>query len=252
MKFKFLIFYSLFVSHLLYAGYPCPIDVNMYEAKLSWRDNSADLAMLKTKQLWLGISYREEDNHKIILVPRADSPAYLAGVKKNDVLVSINGVIFASQDDMEIYLDKALNTNTTKPITFNVLRGQKPLSIKVIPTYKDPLFMGLFNASDDTECLSKSIEDLTVKQKKIIEEAIIDKNKGFRCNDAHKDKKLKKEFETGSLIMARGEKRVIFVMPNWQTTCVDVALYDNVSKEQLETLMDTITKKYTEDRWRNP
>lgn len=252
MKFKFIIFYSFFLSHLLYAGDPCPIDIYMYEAKLSWRDNNADISKLQKKYLWLDISYKEEDNHKIILVPRADSPAYLAGVKKNDVLVSINGVTFVSQDDMEIYLNKALDTNTPKQITFNVLRGEKPLTIKVIPTHKDPLFIGLFNASDDTECLSKSIEDLTAKQKKIIEEAIIDKNKGFRCIDAHQNKKLQKEFETGSLIMARGETRVIFVMPHWQTTCVDIAVYDNASKEQLEKLMDTISAKYTQDRFRNP
>lgn len=251
MKFKFIIFYSFFLSHLLYAGDPCPIDIDMYEAKLSWRDNNADISKLQKKYLWLGISYKEENN-KIILIPRVDSPAYLAGVKKNDVLVSINGVTFVSQDDMEIYLDKLLATNNTKTIDINIVRGQKSLAVKVKPTYKDPLFMGLYRTSDNAECLTTTIEDLTTKQKKIIEEAIIDKNKGFRCVDAHQNKKLQKEFETGSLIMARGEKRVIFVMPHWQTTCVDTAVYDNASKEQLEKLMDTISAKYTQDRFRNP
>ena len=172
------------MSCLLYAGDPCPIDIDMYEARLSWRDNNADISKLKNKYLWLGISYKDE-NDKIILTPRADSPAQLAGIKEDDILVSINKIAFKSKDDMEIYLDKLLATNNTKTIDINILRGQKSLAIKVKPAYKDPLFMGLYRTLDDTECLTKWIEDLTTKQKKIIEEAIIDKNKGFRCVDAH-------------------------------------------------------------------
>lgn len=249
-----MIFYSLFASHLLYAGDPCPIDIDIYEAKLSWRDNSTDISKLKSKYLWLGISYKETENSTIILTPHEDSPAMLAGIKSGDSLLAINKnkLHFYTEAEVSKILDKTLNVSNISPITFEILRQGKIKTINIKPAYKDPLLMGIYRNPSEKNCLNPRIVDITSKQKKIIEDAIVDKNKGFRCVDAHKNSKLLKEFETDSLIMARGEKRVIFVMPHWQTTCVEASLYDNASKEQLEILMDTISKKYTEDRFRNP
>ncbi|TQV61528.1 MAG: hypothetical protein FNT15_09605, partial [Sulfurovum sp.] len=87
---------------------------------------------------------------------------------------------------------------------------------------KDSLFLKIYKNSH-YECSESSIKYLTAKQSKIVEEAITDKDRAFRCTDAHKNKKLQKEFSSysGSMIMARGEKRVIFVMPHWQTTCIN-------------------------------
>jgi len=118
---------------------------------------------------------------------------------------------------------------------------------------KDSLFLKIYKNSH-YECSESSIKYLTPKQSKIVEEAITDKDRAFRCTDAHKNKKLQKEFSSysGSMIMARGEKRVIFVMPHWQTTCINSVLYDGASKDKVLKLFETVSSKYREDRFKNP
>lgn len=239
---------------MMSAGDPCPIDIDIYEAKLSWRDNSADISKLKSKYLWLGIGYQETENGTIVLTPHKESPAILAGIKNGDSLLAINKnkLRFYTKEEVSNILDKALNTPTINPIIFEVLREGKIKTINIKPAYKDPLLMGIYKNPSEENCLNPRIVDITSKQKKILEEVIIDKKKGFRCLDAHKNSKLIKEFETDSLIMARGEKRVIFVMPTWQTVCVDSDKYDGASNEEFKKLLDLVTDKYTTNRFRYP
>jgi hypothetical protein len=254
LKVKYILFGIILSFKMVLAGDPCPIDIDIYEAKLSWRDNSADISKLKSKYLWLGISYKETENSTIVLTPHEDSPAMLAGIKSGDNLLAINKnkLQFYSEAEVSNILDKALNASNTSPITFEILRQDKIKTISIKPAYKDPLLMGIYKNPSEENCLNLNIVDITPKQKKTIEEVVVDKNKGFRCKDAHLDKKLIMAFESGSLIMTRGEKRVIFVMPHWQTVCVESDKYDGASSEELKKLLNLVTDKYTTDRFRNP
>lgn len=254
MKIRYILFGVILSFQIILAGDPCPIAIDIYETKLSWRDNDADISKLKSKYLWLGIIYKETENGTIVLTPRKDSPAMLAGIKNGDSLLAINKnkLHFYTEKEVSNILSKALDTSNTAPITFEVLREGKTKTINVKPSYRDSLLMSIYKNPSEENCLNPRIVDITPEQKKIVEEVIVNKNKGFRCVDAHKNSKLLKEFETNSLIMARGEKRVIFIMPTWQTVCVNSDKYDGVSSEEFKKLLDLVTDKYTTHRFRYP
>jgi hypothetical protein len=58
----------------------------------------------------------------------------------------------------------------------------------------------------------------------------------------------------------RGGRRVILVMPGWQTTCIDSSDYDrdelNKASEQVNKtwakLLDRVSARYVKDRFNNP
>jgi regulator of sigma E protease len=71
------------------------------------------------------------------------TPAYMAGLKKNDLVVSIDGVDISSWEDMA----NAIMASKGKTIAISVLRGDKILTKKVTPEVKK--FKNIFNEDVD-------------------------------------------------------------------------------------------------------
>jgi regulator of sigma E protease len=71
------------------------------------------------------------------------TPAYMAGLKKNDLVVSIDGVDISSWEDMA----NAIMASNGKTLAISVLRGDKILTKKVTPEVKK--FKNIFNEDVD-------------------------------------------------------------------------------------------------------
>lgn len=247
------VFLGLAVSITAHAGDPCPIGIDFIEARPSWRDHVADIKALKTKRLWLGL-VSSDKNNGVTLRAHANSPAESAGVRAGDLLVSVNDTPVQTISQSNQAIDHALNANAAVKLV--IKREQKNISLTVTAEYVDPVFWGLVNAGQEMECRQATKKEISAEQQNIIARVLVDKQYGFDCGNAHQNKALVKAFESGSLIMMRGGKRLIFVMPGWQTTCVNADTYDDkgftVRSEKWAQLLNKISLRYVKDRFANP
>ena len=243
-----------------FAGDPCPIGIELYEARPSWRDHAADLKALKTKRLALGLTSFDDDNGKITLSARPGSPAERAGVQDKDELVSINGQSSAGRTKNNRIFDQLLRNSPDAPVKLVVKRSGELMSLELLPERVDPIFWGILNAGEAIECRKVSLRSPTAEQQRQIEKALVDTQRNFLCADGHQNKALQKMFESGSLIMMRGGKRIMFVMPGWQTTCVNTGEYDGqrTSSDSAQgqktwmQLLNRVSERYVKDRFKNP
>jgi hypothetical protein len=126
------------VAASAWAGDPCPISIDLYEARPSWRDHSADLKALKTKRMMLGINSKLGSNGAIMLRPRAGGPAQRSGVQDKDELVSINGQPSSTAANNKRIFDQALRETPDAVLSLQVKRNGQTLTLDVKPEPAGP------------------------------------------------------------------------------------------------------------------
>jgi len=229
------------------AGDPCPIGLDVAEYTPEWRDRTADLDALSSKRTWLGLNYYGESEVKVRrTVP--GSPADGSGLKKGDVIATFNGVAVTGR----AHLNELFDSHPNGPVTLGIRRGDETSTLTLERGPADPVFLGLVNEAETTECRRVRIVALTESQAAAVATGAFDANKGFRCQDAHVA--LDSSFDSGSLVMIRGGRRILLTMPGWATTCVAVAEYDGegLTSSRLRALLERLARSYVQDRHDNP
>lgn len=82
----------------------------------------------------LGLFVGAADTRPIVSTVVKDNPAYEAGMKDGDYILSINGHKIRTSDDISLYLQIE---DKDKPIEFEVRRGEKELTFKVTPVKEE-------------------------------------------------------------------------------------------------------------------
>ncbi|MCP4869861.1 MAG: PDZ domain-containing protein [Proteobacteria bacterium] len=240
---------ALLLPSAALAGDPCPITLELHEYTPTWRDRGADLDALESQRSWYGLNYRGTETVRVRHVI-AGSPAAASGLAAGDLLTSFNGTPITSRSHLGELFD-ALGTSNSK-VSLGVDRKGTAMTVELVRGAADPVFFGLVNATESTECRSVSIWSLTEAQAAAVASGAFTDQRGFRCDDAHTA--MGSAFESGDVIMIRGGRRILLTMPGWGTTCVAVADYDGakLTTDALSALLERLAKAYVADRHDNP
>lgn len=237
---------SLF-SHVL-AGDPGPIDLTVYNVTPSWRNAQEDIATLESKLFRAGIGYNDRSGSVVISTIFKGSAASKSGLTVGDTLLAVNDMVVKTESDVS----KAFDVIRVAPINLQVKRSSDTLTITVHRSMGDPLFYNLLYWAKEEYNAIIRYGSVTDGDQALIEEKAFTSSKGFRTDDAHK--RLKGHFPEGTLLMIRGGKRILFVLPGWSTVCVKVPDYDGalLTDAKLEKLWTRIVGKYDNWRYANP
>lgn len=234
----------MFWMALAWAGDPCPITVDFLEYTPSWRDRAADLAALKSKKELYGVTYKTRNKQVQVtrLVPHTQAATLL---KVGDVIEAVQGAPVTSNKEVDAAWPDG-------PVTFTIQRDGTSRPITVPKSVMDPLVAGMFIHAKQQECRDVGFLPLTTEQAAAVAKGAFDDNRGFRCEDAHTA--IKATFEPGSIVAIRGGHRVLFTMPGWTTTCVDVAATDGpaLTEDVIGKTLEKLTAAYVKDRHDNP
>lgn len=258
----------LFMSILVNAGDPCPIQFKFYDAGIpSWLNQEEVLSTLSNKSFWLGIDYStklEKNGTLGIKITKIykNSPAELSGLKAGDYITKIDNVPIAKQDKNTPFDKVLMQKNLNDSITFSLLRDEKKQKVSLILNQtRDPLIVKLSQQLvDDRErknrkfpCTHVKHSVLEKEKKKKVHAEIFLKNKRFDCENAHKkisDLKLVDEYSKGNVFVIRGSKRILFVHLGWKTMCVNYN--GNLTQTQRRKVLSTLFDDYIKDRHLNP
>lgn len=238
----------LIVLTTLWAGDPGPISLKFYSVTPSWRNKTQDIAKLQSKLFRAGVGFDAEDNKVFVTRTFPGSAAQKSGLQKADTILSVNGTPVLTVDDFK----QSCESTNKAALNLEVKRGNQILPISVIRSMEDPLYYKLAYWAEDEYNAYISYGTASEEEQQIIEEKAFTASKGFRTEDAHK--RLKGHFPEETLIMIRGGKRILFILPGWSTVCVKVSDYDGdlLTSARLEKLWSRIVGKYDNWRYANP
>lgn len=227
------------------AGDPCPIPIVLHAHTPSWRDGAADLAALTSQARLFGLTWG--DGNRVLQVEPA-LPAEASGLRPGDRITTFDG---AELRDHE-HLGQLFDALTTDTVALSVLREDTPFDVRLTRTAVDPLLRSMVGVLGGLECRSAEVHTLTEAERAAIEAKAFDMHRGFRCDDAHK--RLADDFDSGDLLLLRGGRRVLLIMPGWTSLCVQVADHDGalLTPERTGALLDRLTSAYVADRHNNP
>ncbi|MCB9779386.1 MAG: PDZ domain-containing protein [Alphaproteobacteria bacterium] len=238
------------------AGDPCPIDLVFHEATPSWRDREADLAALRSRSWWLGVSYGSGSPVRVTAVA-PDGPAGRAGLTRGDLLESVDGQPIADSTDVGRLLDAAART-----VALGIRREGAEQTLTIERGAADPVFLGAVQALHGQDCRNARIDGLTDAQRAAVERGVFTPDRAFRCDDAHRALAPSPDggdaedggFASGDVVVVRGGRRILWTMPGWATRCVDVAALDGdaLTDEHLRELVEALAAPYVQDRHDNP
>lgn len=239
----------ILLSALAMAGDPCPIGLDLYEYTPEWRDRDADLGALTTKRRWLGFSFHSRGDAVVVKSVVAEGPMARAGVKVGDRLVKVGGVLIGQSGDVDSGLNGPQSVDT---VDLEILRDGTPMTLSVKRGFADPVLLGMVNALEKTDCRHPSVKSLSDAQRAAVAAGAFTPERGFRCDDAHVA--LSGAFDSGSVVMVRGGKRILLTVPGWGTKCVFVADHDGdrFTSERLIALIESAASAYLQDRHDNP
>ncbi|MCO4744548.1 MAG: PDZ domain-containing protein [Proteobacteria bacterium] len=231
------------------AGDPCPITLSFAEFTPEWRDRAADLEALESKRKWMGLSYRKRAGLVVVSKVLPRSPADLAGVKVGERIAAVNSRPVLSVE----HANKMFDTPSAVigiDLTLDVDGDRRSVRIDRGPA--DPVFLGLVNTSENQACRDVGVFAISDEQGAALVKGAFNEGKGFRCEDAHEA--LEESFESGSVVMIRGGRRLLLTMPGWTTQCVAVEELDGtgLTMDTLQVQLDTLTADYVKDRHDNP
>ncbi len=231
---------------LAQAGDPCPIDLRFAEYTPEWRDRAVDLAALSVQRSWFGLTL---DGAPSLRVRSAapGSAAGSAGLQSGDIVTSLNGIDVKDRKHLD-----SLFGGVSAEIVLGVSRGGAAVRATLVSGPADPVFLGLMWAAESQECRDATIVALSTAEAAAVAKGAFDESRGFRCEDAHTA--LAGAFESGAVVLVRGEARILLTMPGWATTCVGVADYDGeqLTGERLKALLEGVSARYVRDRHDNP
>jgi hypothetical protein len=239
----------LLLSAGVLAGDPCPIDLSVVEYTPAWRDRSADLAGLSSQRSWFGLSYRGRNNNVHVIGVSPHSPAERAGLQVGDVLVEAGGGVVSNKAAVDAAFDKPINRNS---ISLTVVRDGRRQQLTLSPGPADPLVLALIQAANKAECRNPHLASVTTDQQAALSLGAFTPERGFRCGDAHVA--LADKFESGTLVVVRGGKRLLLTMPGWNTVCAAVADTDGdrLTDATVNRLLESVSAAYVQDRHANP
>lgn len=248
MKLRHILIVILLISAQPFAGDPGPISLTMYNITPSWRNAQNDITALESKLFRAGIGYNDRSGSVVISTIFKESAASKSGLAVGDTLLAVNDKVVKTESEVA----EAFDATKVAPIILQVKRKNEPLTITVNRNMGDPLFYNLIYWARDEYGASIRYGTVTDDDQKLIEEKAFTPSKGFRIEDAHK--RLKGHFPEGTLLMIRGGKRILFVLPGWSTVCVKVPEYDGtlLTDARLEKLWTRIVGRYDNWRYDNP
>ncbi|TNE91392.1 MAG: PDZ domain-containing protein [Deltaproteobacteria bacterium] len=231
------------------AGDPCPIDLQFAEYTPEWRDRSADLAALESRRTWMGLSYGKKAGLVRVKSVIPGSPAEQAGITVGHRLAFVNGKPVVSTEQANELFD-APSAQDEVEVVFDDEGTKSTVVLRRAPA--DPVFLGLVNAAENTECRDVRIVGLSDGQRAAIAKGAFNESRAFQCDSAHKA--LASDFPSGSVVMIRGGSRILLTMPGWTTRCVGVDSLDGTSLTltALKETMSELAKDYVTDRHENP
>ena len=244
---------SLLVSSPVYAGDPCPIRFDVYEAMLPWLNQADTLGALETKRQWLGITHDSKDGFVHVIRIHEGSPAEKAGLKSGDLILGRHD---GHLKDADAFFN---GLEIDVPAKLMVRRDGKDIPLTITPGRRDPVPPGMVDAVKGTGCLIFKRGLLTLAQATLVHSTVL-KNKRFQCKDAHlalaKIDPFKGSQEQ-SLVIVRGTRRILVSVPglyHGRTTCIKSADYDGkkLTKKRLQAVFDSVAKPTIDDRHANP
>lgn len=248
--------FLLAIPQVALAGDPCPIDFEFHDAGApDWLDHGKLLEALKSKDSWVGISFRSGKAGVGVTRVYAGSPAAKAGLLVKDLITAADGVKVTDHKALAAIFKKAA---AGASVTIALTRAGKPVSVKLTLGAQDPVVGALIDHVSAQECTDVGRADLTAAQKKAIRGAVFSKQRRFLCKDAHK--KLK-DFDYGGgvltdghIVVVRGSKRVLISNPGWSTVCVAASSLDGakLTPAALGAVYRRFSSKYVADRRANP
>lgn len=248
MKKTWMLLIILLLSFLIFAGDPGPIRLTMYNVTPSWRNAKKDMAALNSKLFRAGIGYNDRSGSVVISTIFEGSAASKSALTVGDTLLAVNDMVVKTEPEVS----KAFDAVRVAFINLRVKRGSDTLTITVDRNMGDPLFYKLTYWAKDKYGAYISYGTITDEEQALIEEKAFTASKGFRTDDAHKS--LKGHFTEDNLLMIRGGKRILFILPGWSTVCVNVSDYDGtlLTDSRLEELWSRIVGRYDDWRYANP
>lgn len=233
---------------LIFAGDPGPLRITLYNVTPSWRNAQSDIASLKSKLYRTGIGFKDRSGSVVITSIFPESAASKSKLHLRDTILAVNNTPVSNNKECT----NAFDATQDAVIDFLVKRGDEKTTITVQRSLDDPLFYKLAYYAEDHYGAIIRYGYASNTEQKIIEQKAFTTSKGFRTEDAHK--RLKGHFSEGSLIMLRGGKRILFVLPGWSTVCVNVSDYDGnlLTDSRLKKLWTQIVDKYEDWRYANP
>lgn len=254
------------------AGDPCPISYVFHDIGVpDWLKKEKLLDMLVSKDIWIGMSYRDLDGdeaNKGVMITKvwSKSPAQKAGLKKGDVLVSIAGDVVNGRTSVNSLLQKYVAKN---PIELVVHRfapssaaksqseGKKAQQIKLVvkPDQHDPLLAAMIQVNNNPEnCADVYLKSLTEDVQAELRKQVLSPKRRFYCEDAHTRLLKNKNIQEGDIVYIRGSRRVLISTVGFYTVCAIASQYDGekMTRRRVAQLFERITRDYTNDRYENP
>lgn len=241
-----------------YAGDPCPIDFVFYDLGApEWVDHQAVLDGLASKDSWVGITFRDAPGGGVLVsLVSSDGPAAKAGFQVQDVIKTVGGQPVVSRPALS---DLFRATKPGATLEFTVTRAGAEVPIKLVMGQQDPLLGALIDYASKQECASVRRGEASPAMVTAARALAFEKNRRFRCDDAHKalakaDFGEEERLELGAIVAVRGSKRVLLSVPGWTTVCVDAAAFDGpkLAEPALAKLFSQLTARYVKDRHMNP
>jgi hypothetical protein len=231
-----------------WAGDPCPIPLTFHEFTPEWRDRAADLAGLQSQKTWLGVTYREAGGEVVVTAVIPGSPADRAGLQVDDAIVELGGAPVSTRAEVTASLD----AHPDAPVSLTLSRDGASRQGSLARGPADPLFLGLVQATESTDCRSAGVGRLSEAQRAALATGAFDAQRAFRCEDAHQA--LQGAFHSGDVVMVRGGSRVLLTLPGWKTVCVGVSSTDGASLDEARAraLVEELAAPYVKDRHENP
>lgn len=259
------------------AGDPCPISYALHDIGVpDWLKKEKLLDMLTSKDIWIGMSYRDLDGDeagKGVMITKVwpKSPAQKAGLQKGDVLVSIAGDAVNGRASVNSLLQKYVARN---PIEFVVHRsvpqnetkshleeGKKAKQVNiqaklmVKPDQHDPLLVAMIQVNNNPEnCANVYLKSLTEDVQAKLRKQVLSPKKRFYCEDAHTRILKNKNIQEGDIVYIRGSRRILISTAGFYTVCAIASQYDGekMTRSRVAQLFERVTRDYTNDRYENP
>ena len=237
---------------LALAGDPCPIDTDLYDLGVPhWLDRDQVLGGLKSKEVWVGISFSDTKLGLRVHRVFAGGPAATAGLQVDDIITHADGVVAPDKAMFTRHLDRETTGDILK---LTVKRGPQSLALPIRLGYSDPLVRALGRHAAGLDCSDVKYAKFDAARAEALRDAVFEpKNRRFRCKDAHKALTAKK-MNPEALVFVRGSKRVLIAKPGWATACVRADRYDGerLTPKAVKALFDTLAKGFFDDRFANP
>lgn len=220
-----MLMFSIGFPNLSLAHDPCPIGVTLTNlGSPDELDNDTILAGLTTQQKWVGIQYNSKNEHILIEHVFLNSPAYKAGLLKNDIIKSIDRTPVTTIAEVQnIFSDAKLG----QQIELSIERDSQSLTIPVTFERRDPVILKMAVTLAKERCRSVRITPVKQEYRSYLLPFITDETGNFRCSDAHiLLREIDEKEAINDVFFLRNETYIILTMPYWNTHCVEAASLD--------------------------